>query len=640
MLSKVKRWIAPPVFKGDEEKTRRASFLNEVIGINLFFGALVTVAVLLGNNVPTSSLIIAISWLVTLTLGWRLLHNGRITFVAFPLTILFFVFLTGANISLGTVRTPTAAFHVIWILLAGVLFQLPGILMATSASSLAVLGLILAENAGLLTQPNYSVGVTQWLNYTALFGMTAGMVYYGNRITRNALVHAKNEIEQRNQTEKELRKLTRAVEQSPASIIITDPDGKIEYVNPRFSSVTGYSLDEAIGKNPRILKSGKTPPDTHQQLWDAITAGQEWQGELVNRKKDGSLYYESAVISPITSSSGVVTHYLAVKEDITERKRSDEALRISEARHRLMADNARDVIWTMAPDGAITYVSPAVEAMRGFTPAEAMLQTTEEILTPDSQAVSLGYFTQLHTDLAAGRPPQSFREELEYCCKDGSTVWTEVLAIPLMSDGCLVEVLGMSRDISEHKRLLRELHQAKDATETANQALLNANAELSRMATTDPLTCIWNRRHFQQVADAEAAQARRYERPLSLLIFDIDHFKLINDHYGHQTGDQVLIELTQLVGRALRDADVLARWGGEEFVVIMPHCVAQEALLLAEKLRALVEGHPFAEVGTVTVSLGAVQYKCDETLDDWFMRVDLALYEAKSGGRNTVRLGS
>jgi diguanylate cyclase (GGDEF)-like protein len=269
-----------------------------------------------------------------------------------------------------------------------------------------------------------------------------------------------------------------------------------------------------------------------------------------------------------------------------------------------------------------------------------MLQTTEEILTPASQAVSLGYFAQLHADLVAGRPPQSFREELEYRCKDGSTVWTEVLAIPLLSNGGLVEVLGVTRDISEHKRLVRELHQAKDATEAANQALLNANEELARMATTDPLTGIWNRRHFELVADAEAAQARRYERPLSLLIFDIDHFKSINDHFGHQTGDHVLIELTELVGQALRDADVLARWGGEEFVVIIPHCGAQDALLLAEKLRALVAGHPFSEVGTVTVSLGAVQYKCDETLDDWFKRVDLALYEAKSGGRNTVRLGS
>ena len=141
-------------------------------------------------------------------------------------------------------------------------------------------------------------------------------------------------------------------------------------------------------------------------------------------------------------------HLLAIQE--VERKRSDEALRISEKRHRLVTDNAKDVIWTMAPDGAITYVSPSVEVMRGFTPAEAMQQTTEEILTPDSQAVSLGYFTQLHADLTAGRPPQSFRGELEYRCKDGSTVWTEVMAQPILgADGAVVEILGVTRDISE-----------------------------------------------------------------------------------------------------------------------------------------------------------------------------------------------
>ena len=640
MLNTMKKWIAPPVFQGDEEKTGRAGLLNLVILISLFITSLTFFALFLRTGIPIKTLIIVFLWLLVLLAGRAWLHSGRLGSVELILGTVFFVAITATNISQGSVRSTTTSFYIFWVALVAILYGLPGLLIGTSLSSLAVMCLIWAEHAGLLPKANLGVGVSQWMIFTALFALNAGLAYYTNQLTRRTLMRAQNEIEQRKLTEMELRKLTRAVEQSPASIVITDLDGKIEYVNPRFSSVTGYSLDEAIGKNPRILKSGETPPDTHRQLWDSLTAGQEWQGEFVNRKKDGSLYYESAVVSPVTNPGGVVTHYLAVKEDITERKRSDESLRISEARHRLMADNARDVIWTMAPDGAITYVSPAFEAMRGFTPAEAMLQTTEEILTPASQAVSLGYFAQLHADLVAGRPPQSFREELEYRCKDGSTVWTEVLAIPLLSNGGLVEVLGVTRDISEHKRLVRELHQAKDATEAANRALLQANEDLARMATTDPLTGIWNRRHFELVADAEAAQARRYERPLSLLIFDIDHFKSINDHFGHQTGDQVLLELTELVGQALRDADVLARWGGEEFVVIMPHCGAQEALLLAEKLRALVAGHPFSEVGTVTVSLGAAQYKCDETLDDWFKRIDLALYEAKSGGRNTVRLGS
>ncbi len=624
VTSALQRRLAAPVFQGDKEKTRRAALLKLVMSSSLFLTALIIVALLLGQNTPRSSLIIASAWLALLLQGWQLLQRGKVSFVAFALPILFFVFLTGANISLGTIRTPTAAIYVFWVILVGMLFKLPGILIATVSSSLAVLGLILAENAGLLPQPNYSVGITQWMNYTVLFALTAITVVHSNLTTENALTRAEDEIEKRKRSENELHKLSRAVEQSPASIVITDVGGTIEYVNPSFTNVTGYTLAEAVGKNPRILKTEATSPKTHRQLWDRVTAGMEWRGEFVNRKKDGTLYCESAVISPITNLDGMVTHYLAVKEDISERKRSDEALRLSEARHRLLADNARDVIWTMGPDGSITYVSPSVLTVRGFTPEEAMRQPIEEILTPASQTISLGYFTKLYADLAAGRPVESFRGELEYRCKDGSTIWTEVMAHPLFGDQGFVELLGVTRDISEHKRLVLELQ--------------HANAELARMATTDPLTGVRNRRYFEQVAQTSRAQANRYKQPLSMLLLDIDHFKSINDRFGHQTGDRVLIELTRLIGPALRDTDVLARWGGEEFAVITPHCTGPEAALLAEKLRGLVAAHPFPQAGTVTVSLGVAEIQPEETIDNWFKRIDLSLYAAKSGGRNAVCL--
>ncbi|MEI8031248.1 MAG: diguanylate cyclase [Comamonadaceae bacterium] len=290
-MTTIKRVLAPPVFPGDEEKTRRASFLNEVIGINLFFGTLVTVAVLLGDNVPTSSLIIGTSWLVMLTLGWRILHSGRITFVASALVIFFFVFLTGANISLGTVRTPTAAHYVIWILVVGILFQLPGILMATSASSLAVLGLILAENAGLLPQPNYSVGVTQWLNYTALFGMTAGMVYYGNRVTRNALVRAKNEIEQRKRAEeaaeasalqiKRAEALLRtAVETINEAFVIFDANDCLVFCNEKYREVyaeSAHLMVPGVSFETLIRNSAK-----QGRYLAAVGRVEEWVGERLD----------------------------------------------------------------------------------------------------------------------------------------------------------------------------------------------------------------------------------------------------------------------------------------------------------------------------------------------------------------------
>jgi len=126
--------------------------------------------------------------------------------------------------------------------------------------------------------------------------------------------------------EEQLRQFSRAVEQSPASIVITDTAGTIDYVNAKFTQVTGYLPEEAIGQNPRILKSGLTPPETYRQMWDTLAAGQEWRGEFVNRKKNGETFHELAMVSSITNSKGLVTHYVAVKEDITGRKMAEAAL--------------------------------------------------------------------------------------------------------------------------------------------------------------------------------------------------------------------------------------------------------------------------------------------------------------------------
>jgi PAS domain S-box-containing protein/putative nucleotidyltransferase with HDIG domain len=131
---------------------------------------------------------------------------------------------------------------------------------------------------------------------------------------------------ERKRAEEELRKLSRAVEQSPVSVVITDTAGKIEYVNPKFTRLTGYAAEEAIGQNPRLLKSGETPPEEYERLWKAITGGGEWRGELHNKKKSGELYWEQASISPIFNAEGAITHFLAVKEDITERKQHEREL--------------------------------------------------------------------------------------------------------------------------------------------------------------------------------------------------------------------------------------------------------------------------------------------------------------------------
>lgn len=322
------------------------------------------------------------------------------------------------------------------------------------------------------------------------------------------------------------------------------------------------------------------------------------------------------------------------------RVRVEESLRKSEERYRLIADRASDIIWTMDAGGRLTYVSPSVAKLLGYTPTELVRQTLTDMFTPSSLAVFQEVFQNSLARVEAGLSVEPFRGELEQPRKDGSTVWTEAATNGLYNtDGQFAGFVGITRDITERRRLEAELRQARDAAETANLALQAANEELSHLATTDTLTGVWNRRHFEEVVEVEIARAQRYGEPLSLLIFDIDHFKWINDKHGHLAGDRVLVEVTQLVRGKLRVADLLARWGGEEFVVVMPHCGITEAACLADKLRALMADETFTEVGTVTSSFGVAEWSPEETLGVWFKRADEALYRAKQAGRNRVVVG-
>jgi PAS domain S-box-containing protein len=124
----------------------------------------------------------------------------------------------------------------------------------------------------------------------------------------------------------ELMKLSQAVEQSPVSIVVTNLDGNIEYANPKACETTGYSLEELVGQNPRVLKSGETIPNEYALLWSTITSGQQWKGLFHNKRKNGELYWESSTIGPIRDSTGNITHYLAVKEDITDLRRAQEEI--------------------------------------------------------------------------------------------------------------------------------------------------------------------------------------------------------------------------------------------------------------------------------------------------------------------------
>lgn len=175
-----------------------------------------------------------------------------------------------------------------------------------------------------------------------------------------------------------------------------------------------------------------------------------------------------------------------------------------------------------------------------------------------------------------------------------------------------------------------------DEVEQLNERLQQANKKLEHLVHTDALTQIWNRYHMESVIDEQISAAKRYEQDLGVILFDVDNFKQVNDTYGHEVGDHVLLGIAKLFKKQLRDTDDLGRWGGEEFLIIAKHSDVNATKQLAERLRSCLERAEFGEAGTVTASFGVTQYRAVESRTHLIKRVDDALYEAKEGGRNCV----
>ena len=450
------------------------------------------------------------------------------------------------------------------------------------------------------------------------------------------------DISERVRAENELKKLYQAVEQSANSIIITDLQGKIEYVNPKFLKVSGYSMEEVLGQNPSILQSGKHDASYYEEMWATISSGKEWHGELCNKTKDGNLFWERAGIAPIFDTKGEMTNFIAIKEDITQQiyiegalqnsyreletkvKERTAELKKSEARYRLLAENTSDFVWIAnLHDLRLTYASPSVEQLLGFSPEEILEMPIEKILLPNSIKASRQI---LEEELLRNQEEEGSDRtrviEAEMYHKDGHIVWIETTARFLYDEkGQPHAIMGAARDISERMRI---------------------DEELRRQATTDPLTRIFNRRHFFEIARSELERSQRYQRALSIILFDIDHFKQVNDTYGHGVGDKVLCKLTKECQSSLREHDVFARYGGEEFIILLPETDLEQAYQMAERIRKTRAETPL-DVGpasiTLTISFGVASLS-DENLplDELLLRADKALYKAKEAGRNRVTL--
>lgn len=305
---------------------------------------------------------------------------------------------------------------------------------------------------------------------------------------------------------------------------------------------------------------------------------------------------------------------------LMESHEAHEALSRSEERHRLLADHASDVIWTMDLQGRFTYVSPSVEKLRGYTVDEVMRQSLDEVLTPESAPIAVDGLSRAIAAVQAGLPVPDFRAELEQPCKDGSTVWTEVTVTGIRNEsGVFVGLLGVTRNISERKQ---------------------AEAKMLHMARHDPLTGLPNRALLADRLQQAMAAARRDGQVLALMFIDLDKFKPINDSLGHAVGDVLLVEVARRVRNCVRESDTVARIGGDEFVVLLRTVDSESgALAVADKIRVAL-GQPVC-VGEhrlgVSASIGVAMFPAHGE-DDLALtqHADIAMYEAKARGGDAV----
>ena len=273
------------------------------------------------------------------------------------------------------------------------------------------------------------------------------------------------DITQRKRAEDQLRKLSRAVEQSPASVVITDANGEIEYVNPKFTQITGYTTEEVLGKNPRVLKSGEHSKEMYEELWRTILSGGEWRGEFHNKKKNGELYWESAVISPVRNTEGVITHFLAVKEDITERKQAAEALREREELFRTAFQNAPFGMILSAVDTSISQANDRFCQLLGYSEQEVLARGWLSLTHPDDKDIS----RRALEEMCRGRVPTSDFEK-RYIHKDGSVVWARVrVSLVLDAKGKPAYFITQIEDITERRRREEALRESDEELAAAQR---------------------------------------------------------------------------------------------------------------------------------------------------------------------------
>lgn len=292
---------------------------------------------------------------------------------------------------------------------------------------------------------------------------------------------------------------------------------------------------------------------------------------------------------------------------ITERKHSEKVLKESEKKYRDFVDNALVGVYKSNLKGKFFYVNEALSKMFEFESPEEMrsVQWLKLYKNKYDREVFLKHLK---------KTGKIDNYELKLLTKTGKNI--NVLLSGTL-DGDVLS--GMIMNITEHKKI---------------------EEELKKLAITDKLTQAHNRTSFDEIMSREMERAKRFDHPLSIIMFDIDNFKEVNDKYGHILGDEVLKTIAGLVREEIRKVDYLIRWGGEEFMIVASETHLEGAAVLTERIRKAIKNNKFDKVGRVTASFGITEFKKDDDIDSFIKRADDALYMAKSSGRDRVEISS
>jgi diguanylate cyclase (GGDEF)-like protein/PAS domain S-box-containing protein len=399
----------------------------------------------------------------------------------------------------------------------------------------------------------------------------------------------------------------RLLEAVGQAVIATDPLGKILYWNKAAESLYGFSAEEAMGRSIVEVTASEEMAERAEEIMGELGRGKSWMGEFTVRRKDGTTFPALVTDTPMHDEQGNLVAIIGVSTDLTEIKQQTEELRRSEERFRLLAEHALDLIYRyrLKPEPGFEYVSPSATAMIGYTPEEhyADPELSSKIVHPDDR----------HLFDEVLRHPQT-PVTIRWFRKDGTIIWIEHRHKHLYDEGGeLVAIEGIARDVTEHKR---------------------AEKLLQHQAFYDHLTDLPNRRLFvDRLRQALRHTGGRAGRKAAMLLMDLDNFKLINDSLGHEMGDKVLVAVAERLKGCLRSEDTLARYSGDEFMVLIDDAQSPEAVVrMAEEIvEALREPFVIDERELlVGVSIGIVLADADTRSPEELLRdAGVAMYRAK-----------